>query len=199
MWSSKQVCEMYTDEDLIKGCIRKEREAQKELYDRYADILLGICARYASDTAEAEDILQEGFVRIFTYITDFSAKGSLFNWMRKIMINTAITVYHRNRKHRYHQEIEAVQEPSRDVMPGSSDFTHEELLIVLRSLPEGYRIIFNLYAVEGFRHKEIAEMLGIDVNTSKSQYSRARRFLRKKLEELSRIAVPDKKDGHGEE
>jgi RNA polymerase sigma-70 factor (ECF subfamily) len=181
---------MYKDEDLIKGCIRKEREAQKALYDRYADILLGICVRYATDTAEAEDILQEGFVRIFTYISDYSGKGSLFNWMRKIMINTAITVYHRNLKHRYHQEIDAVQEPARDEMPGSSDFTREELLGVIRSLPEGYRIIFNLYAVEGFKHKEIAEMLGIDINTSKSQYSRARKFIRKKLEEISRIARP---------
>ncbi len=184
---------MYTDEDLIKGCIRKEREAQKALYERYADRLLGICARYAADTAEAEDILQEGFVRIFAYIKDFSAKGSLFNWMRKIMINTAITMYHKNLKHRYHQDVEEVQSPSPDLMPGHSDFTVEELLAVIRSLPEGYRIIFNLYAVEGFKHREIADMLGIDVNTSKSQYSRARRFIRKKLEEISRIAVPDVK------
>lgn len=184
---------MYTDEDLIKGCIRKERGAQKALYERYADRLLGICARYAADTAEAEDILQEGFVRIFIHIRDFSAKGSLFNWMRKVMINTAITMYHKTLRHRYHQEIEAVQTPARDEMPGSSDFTHEELLAVIRSLPEGYRIIFNLYAIEGFKHREIAEMLGIDVNTSKSQYSRARRVIRKKLENISRIAVPDKK------
>ena len=187
---------MYTDEDLIKGCIRKKRDAQKALYERYADILLGICARYASDTAEAEDILQEGFVRIFSYISDYSGKGSLFNWMRKIMINTAITTYHRNLKHRYHQEIEEVHESSRDEMPGSSDFTREELLEVIRSLPEGYRMIFNLYAVEGFKHKEIAEMLDIDVNTSKSQYSRAKRFIRRRLEAISRIAMPDNKDEH---
>ena len=189
---------MYTDEDLIKGCIRKKREAQKALYERYADILLGICTRYATDTAEAEDILQEGFVRIFTYIPNYSGKGSLFNWMRKIMINTAITVYHRNLKHRYHQEIDQVQEPARGNLPGESDFTREELLSVIRSMPEGYRIIFNLYAIEGFKHKEIAEMLGVDVNTSKSQYSRAKRFIRKRLEELSRIAIPDKEDEHEE-
>jgi RNA polymerase sigma-70 factor (ECF subfamily) len=157
-----------------------------------------MCARYATDTAEAEDILQEGFVRIFTYISDYTGKGSLFNWMRKIMINTAITVYHRNLKHRYHQEIDAVREPARDEMPGSSDFTREELLRVIRSLPEGYRVIFNLYAIEGFKHKEIAEMLGIDVNTSKSQYSRARRFIRNRLEEISRIHLPDEKEEHGE-
>ncbi len=181
---------MYTDEDLIKGCIRREREAQKALYERYADRLLGVCVRYATDTAEAEDILQEGFVRIFTYIMDFSAKGSLFNWMRKIMINTAITMYHRNLKHRYHQEIGEVQSAAPDRMPGNSDFTHEELLAVIRSLPEGYRIIFNLYAIEGFKHKEIAAMLDIDENTSKSQYSRARKYIRKKLEEISGIAVP---------
>ncbi len=187
---------MYTDEDLIKGCIRKERAAQKVLYERYADILLGICARYAADTAEAEDILQEGFVRIFNYIADYSGKGSLFNWMRKIMINTAITFYHRGLKHRYHQDIGELQEAAPDEMPGHADFTREELLSVIRSLPEGYRMIFNLYAVEGYKHKEIAEMLGIDINTSKSQYSRARRFIRQKLAELSRVRMPDegKKD-----
>ncbi len=185
---------MYTDEDLIKGCIRKDRNAQRRLYERYADILLGICSRYASDTAEAEDILQEGFVRIFSYISDYSGKGSLFNWMRKIMINTAITFYHRSLKHRYHQDIGELQEPAADEMPGHADFTHEELLSVIRSLPEGYRIIFNLYAVEGYKHKEIAEMLGIDVNTSKSQYSRARRYIRKKLAAMSRIRMPGEEE-----
>ena len=181
---------MQTDEDLIKRCIARDRQAQKILYERYAPLLLGVCIRYAIDRDEAEDILQEGFIKVFFHLHEYSGYGPLVNWMRKIMVNTAITHYHRTLKHRYHSELDDIQEYGAiagDFSEG--DFTREELLEVIHSLPPGYRMVFNLYAVEGFKHREIAEMMNIDVNTSKSQYSRARQIIRQKLEKLSREAL----------
>ncbi len=183
---------MQSDEDIIRRSIKRDRHAQRELYERYADRLLGVCNRYATNLAEAEDIMQEGFIKVFFHLHEYSGSGSLFNWMRKIMINTAITYYHRNLKYRYHREIETMYEAPYTVDTQKSDYTRDELLQVIHNLPTGYRVIFNLYAIEGYKHKEIAEMLNIDVNTSKSQYSRARKMLRKKLENMSRIAIPEK-------
>ena len=178
---------MIDEKDIIDGCCKKDRKAQKELFDRYAAVLLGVCIRYSGRRDEAEDILQEGFVKIYYNIGDYSGKGSFINWMRKIMINTAITHYHRNLKHAYHKEIDEVQETDIEGMDfEEADFTREELLNIVQNLPDGYRMVFNLYAVEGFKHKEIAAMLDIDINTSKSQYSRARSLIRKKLHILGR-------------
>jgi len=181
---------MHKDEDLIKRCIARDRQAQKTLYERYAPLLLGVCIRYAFDRDEAEDILQEGFVKVFFHLHEYSGLGPLKNWMRKIMVNTAITHYHRTLKHRYHSDLDDMQEhiALAGDLPGV-DFTRGELLEVIRSLPPGYRMVFNLFAVEGYKHREIAEMMGIDVNTSKSQYSRARQMIRNKLEKLGREAT----------
>jgi RNA polymerase sigma-70 factor (ECF subfamily) len=179
---------MVDDLQIIEGCAKHNRKAQQMLYDKYSRLLLGICIRYAGDKAEAEDILQDSFLKIFFSIKDFSGTGSFAGWMRKVAVNTAITHYHKNLKHRYHIEIEEYV----SVETGTSSFeeslfTSEELHIVLNELPAGYRMVFNLYAVEGYKHKEIAEMLGIDTNTSKSQYSRAKAALRDKLEKLGKL------------
>jgi RNA polymerase sigma factor (sigma-70 family) len=179
---------MVDDLQIIEGCAKHNRKAQQMLYDKYSRLLLGICMRYAGDKAEAEDILQDSFLKIFFSIRDFSGTGSFAGWMRKVAVNTAITHYHKNLKHRYHIEIEEYV----SVETGTSSFeeslfTSEELHIVLNELPAGYRMVFNLYAVEGYKHKEIAEMLGIDTNTSKSQYSRAKAALRDKLERLGKL------------
>ena len=177
-----------TDESrIIKRCIRKDRSAQKQLFERYASILLGVCRRYTLDLPEAEDILQEGFIKIFLNLRNFSGKGPLVNWMRKIMINTAITYYHKHYKHRFHQEIEETEgSGTLRVEEWDAEFTREELLKVIQDLPPGYRMVFNLYAIEGYKHKEIADMLDIDVNTSKSQYSRARKLIREELLKLEK-------------
>ena len=173
---------MLDEKQIIDGCCRKNRKAQKALFDKYASVLLGVCMRYAGRRDVAEDILQDGFVKIYVNIKDYSGKGSFINWMKKIMINTAITHYHRNLKHQYHHDIEEIKETE---VAGfefeTGEFTREELFMIVQELPEGYRMAFNLYAMEGYKHKEIAEMLGINVNTSKSQYSRAKSLIRKKL------------------
>ena len=179
---------MMSDQQIIDGCARHERKAQKILYEKYSRLLMGVCMRYAIDKAEAEDILQDSFLKIFSGIKDFSGSGSFIGWMRKVAVNTAITFYHKNLKYRYHIEIEEYVSVETGVTSFEEDFyTSDELYKVLNELPAGYRMVFNLYAVEGYKHKEIAEMLGIDTNTSKSQYSRAKAVLRDKLEKLGKL------------
>lgn len=176
---------MNSDSEILQGCIKCKPSAQRELFEKYSPLLLGICIRYAVSVEEAEDILQEGFVKIFLNITHFKGEGSLVAWMRRIMINTAITAYHRALKHRYHDDIEDIRETSMENVSWSdADFTAEELQKIIAQMPEGYRMVFNLYAIEGYKHREIADMLAIDENTSKSQYSRARRWLQERLMKL---------------
>ncbi len=177
-----------SDNQIIEGCVRHERKAQQVLYDKYSRFLLGVCLRYATDKAEAEDILQDSFLKIFFNIKDFSGTGSFIGWLRKVTVNTAITHYHKNLKHRYYVDIEEYVTTETGVASFEEDFFNsEELYKVLNELPAGYRMVFNLYAVEGYKHKEIAEIMGIDTNTSKSQYSRAKVAIRNKLEKLGRL------------
>jgi RNA polymerase sigma factor (sigma-70 family) len=179
---------MMSDQKIIEGCARHDRRAQQILYDKYSHFLLGVCMRYASDKAEAEDILQDSFLKIFFNIKDFSGTGSFIGWLRKVAVNTAITHYHKNLKYRYHVEIDEYVSVETGVSSFEEDFfTSEELITVLNELPSGYRMVFNLYAVEGYKHKEIAVILGIDTNTSKSQYSRAKGAIRDKLDKLRRL------------
>lgn len=174
-----------SEPEIIKGCAKHDRRAQQMLYDRYSRFLLAICMRYASDRAEAEDILQDSLLKVYFSIRDYSGTGSFAGWLRKIAVNTAITHYHRHLKYRYHVEIEEYASAETGTISFEEDlFSSDELFMVLNELPSGYRMVFNLYAVEGYKHKEIASMLGIDINTSKSQYSRARAVLREKLDKL---------------
>jgi RNA polymerase sigma factor (sigma-70 family) len=180
--------DMLNDREIIEGCVRHDRKAQQMLYDKYSRFLLGVCMRYASDRAEAEDILQDTFIKIFFSIGDYSGTGSFAGWLRKVAVNTSITHYHKYLKHKYHVEIEQYVSVETGVSSFEDDlFTSDELFMVLNELPAGYRIVFNLYAVEGYKHKEIAEMLGIDTNTSKSQYSRAKASIRSKLNKLRKL------------
>ena len=177
-----------SDRQIVEGCTKHERRAQKVLYDKYSRLLLGICLRYASDKAEAEDILQDSFLKIFFNIKDFTGTGSFIGWLRKVAVNTAITHYHKNLKYKYHVEIEEYVSVETGVASFEDDFyTSDELFRILNELPAGYRMVFNLYAIEGYKHREIAEMLGIDTNTSKSQYSRARAVIREKLKILRNL------------
>jgi RNA polymerase sigma-70 factor (ECF subfamily) len=179
---------MMSDRQIVEGCTKHERRAQKVLYDKYSRLLLGICLRYASDKAEAEDILQDSFLKIFFNIKDFTGTGSFIGWLRKVAVNTAITHYHKNLKYKYHIEIEEYVSVETGVASFEDDFyTSDELFRILNELPAGYRMVFNLYAIEGYKHREIAEMLGIDTNTSKSQYSRARAVIREKLKILRNL------------
>ena len=177
---------MHNEEEIISKCIKNDRKAQKMLYNNYAPGLLGVCIRFTGNRQEAEDILQEGFVKIFLNIIKFEGRSSLASWMRRIMVNTAITLYHKNLKHQYHQDIDDHHEEMGDNTYREQEFTREELMNVISGLPAGYRMVFNLYAIEGYKHREIAEIMEIDTNTSKSQYSRARKIIQSKLQELKK-------------
>ena len=181
---------MVSDDLIIGGCIDGKRKAFNMLYRKYSSALLGVCMRYAHDKADAEDILQEGFIKIFTRIRDYRAEGSFEGWMKRIMINTAIDHYQQHLKNYFLRNVEDLAEEDRfpeeddedrDLRPGA-DIPRETLMSFIQELPEGYRMVFNLFAMEGFGHKEIAERLDISENTSKTQLMKARRSLRKKLE-----------------
>ena len=181
---------MLSENQLIERCKKQDRAAQKILYDRYAGLMLAICMRYVYERSEAEDILQEGFLKIFTKINEFEGRGSFEGWLKRVFINTAITNYHKSSKHnKYHYEISDVQETKFEKQSYyESEFTRDELFKVVDSLPEGYKMVFNLYAIEGYKHKEIGKLLKIDINTSKSQYSRAKKLIWKKLNQLKKEA-----------
>lgn len=179
---------MMSDQNIIEGCVRHSRKAQQMLWKQYSGYLLGVCMRYATDRPEAEDMLQEAFLRIYFNLGEYSGTGSFKGWLRKVTVNTAITYYHKNLRHKHHTDIDDYVSAETGSRGFEEDFyTAEDLYRVLNELSPGYRMVFNLYTIEGYKHQEIAEMLGIDVNTSKSQYSRARAILRKKLEDLAKL------------
>ncbi len=171
------------EEQIIEGCIAGERRIQKLLYDRYSPTMLGICMRYSKSQDEAQDIMQDGFVKVFTNIESFRKQGSFEGWIKRIMVNTALNHYHKNQKNMHHN-IDDIKE-SKIIVDNEPEkklpYTQMEMLQAIRSLPEGYSIVFNLYVFEKFKHREIAEQLNISVNTSKSQLSKARIYLQKSL------------------
>ncbi|HNT93506.1 MAG: sigma-70 family RNA polymerase sigma factor [Bacteroidales bacterium] len=179
---------MMSEQHIIDGCIRHNRKAQQALWRHYSGYLLGVCMRYAADRPEAEDMLQEAFLKIYFNLREYSGTGSFRGWLRKVTVNTAITYYHKNLKHKHQVDIDEYVSIETGTSGFEEDFCNaEDLYRVLGELSPGYRMVFNLFAIEGYRHHEIAEKLGIDVNTSKSQYSRARAILRKRLGELARM------------
>jgi RNA polymerase sigma-70 factor (ECF subfamily) len=171
-----------SDSKLIKGCEKGNRKAQNQLYQKYKATLFGICLRYANSREEAEDMLQEGFIKIFSDLYQYKPTGPLGGWMRRVVINVALQHIRKNKKFRIfenHAQIVAAYDPDLEIFKSNRE---EAILKIVQQLPDGYRIIFNLYVIEEFSHREIAEKLGISVSTSKSQYSRARAALRAMLE-----------------
>jgi RNA polymerase sigma factor (sigma-70 family) len=175
-----------TDSELIGGCLDGSRRHQKALYDRYAPYMMGVCMRYASSQSEAEDLLQEGFVTVFRKLDSFQGRGELGAWMRRIFLNTALMNFRKTKHFQHQMELDAVRQTADTGEDPFSAVSAGELMRMMQSLPAGARMVFNLYAVEGFEHHEIAEQLGISVGTSKSQYSRARALLKEKLEKEER-------------
>lgn len=172
-----------TDEQLVEAILREDAPAQRMLYDKYARRMFGVCLRYAKSKEEAEDLLQEGFIKVFQKLRSFKAEGSLEGWIRRVIVNTALD-YLRQQKITW-SELESVQEPGENpkVM---EKLGANELLAIVQRLPVGFRTIFNLFAIEGYTHKEIAALLGINEGTSKSQYSRARVQLMNMVQELNK-------------
>lgn len=168
------------EEALISGCRRKEPKAQRDLYQQWAPKMLGLCLRYIKDRSEAEAVMTGGFMKIFEKISQYSGEGNFEGWMRRIMVNESL-IYLRQHKNAF-MMVEA-REAHAEVSTADAEqqLQAEDLLNMVRQLPNGYRSVFNLYAIEGFSHKEIAGQLGISENTSKSQLSRARSLLQQYL------------------
>ncbi|RMG27997.1 MAG: RNA polymerase sigma factor [Bacteroidetes bacterium] len=165
---------------LIEACIRKDSRAQRELYHRLAPQMLGVCYRYARDKSEAEDMLQEGFVKMYQNLGKYQHTGSFEGWVRRIMVNTAIDCLRRRRHQSQEVEIEEVQHENLAV-DFIDELELEYLYQLIQELPDGYRLVFNLYAIEGYSHEEIGRKLGITASTSRSQYARARALLKKRI------------------
>lgn len=170
---------MLSEDELIEGCKNDNRASQKALYDRYCRKMLVVCMRYSKSAAEAEDILQEGFVKVFKGIKDFRRESKLDTWMTRIMVNTALNVQ-RKKLYLYPMvDVEDIHLPDVEVSMSNVHFT--QLLEMIQGLPHGCQVVFNLFAIEGFSHKEIAEQLGISEGTSKSQFARAKSLLQERL------------------
>lgn len=175
-----QIKRSKTEERLIDACRKGDRKAQYELYEKYAPLMYSVCRRYVMQLQEAEDILVYGFTKVFQKLNQFKGEGSFEGWVRRIMVNEALTFIRRNKSMYLEVEIEkASREP--DLNKLSDQLEVEDLEKLIDRLPMGYKTVFNLYAIEGFSHREIAEKLGISENTSKSQLSRARVHLQKLL------------------
>lgn len=179
-----------TEEELIRGCVKENAFCQREVFNRYASRMLGVCHRYARNTADAEDILQDAFIKMFNKIGQFKFEGSFEGWIRRIVINTALKKYTVSRysKELTGYEIKETEETAYEPM-AYGHITEKELLGLINNLPDGYRLIFNLYVLEGYQHDEIAEMLDIQPGTSRSQLVKARNMLQKQVLQLQKIAV----------
>ena len=177
---------MRNEQLMIEGCLRGERSAQEVLYHRFSPTLFAICLRYTGDYHQAEDMLQEGFIKVFSKLNSYRFEGSFEGWMKRIFINTAIENFRRNQHLNHTLEVDDLKND----LVQEDDFhrlSEAELLNMIQRLSPGYRTIFNLYAVEGYTHNEIAKMLGITVGTSKSQLARARYLLQKMVYNAQRF------------
>lgn len=177
---------MLAEKELILQCLEENAKAQKQLYEQYAPKLWPVCLRYAKNRMSAEDIMQEGFIRIYKYLGYYKGEGSFEGWLRRTMVNTAINYYKKNLKQSAERNIDFVYGLKNDDVDAVSKMTADEILSVVQSLPDGYRTIFNLFVIEGYPHKEIAKILNISENTSKSQLSRARVILQQKIKNIYR-------------
>ena len=176
---------------LVKDCIRQKPAAQQQLYEHFAPAMLGVCYRYTKSINDAEDVLQEGFIKVFLNIDKYQATGELGAWIRRIMVTTALNYLKKNA--RYRSALVFTETPLHPVSDDNPvvNLDAKELSELIRQLPTGYQTIFNLYAVEGFTHVEIGQMLGISNGTSKSQYARARHLL---IEWIEKYSSSPKKD-----
>ncbi|MBK9421784.1 MAG: sigma-70 family RNA polymerase sigma factor [Flavobacteriales bacterium] len=186
-WKKASSVKEHSERELVLGCRREERQAQEDLYGRFSRRMFAVCLRYARHEAEAEDLLQEGFIRVFDKLSGFRMQGSLEGWIRRIMVHTCIN-HHRKSSVR-NEVLGTENRPERTVAPvAMANLGQQELLQLVQNLPEGYRMVFNLFAIEGYDHAAIADLLGCTESTSRSQLAKARRMLQKQIGEHGRLS-----------
>jgi RNA polymerase sigma factor (sigma-70 family) len=177
-----------TERDLIKGCLQEDRHCQEVLFQRYAGKMLTVCRRYARHELEAEDLLQDAFIKVYDNLEKFKFKGSFEGWIRRIVINTALKNYQKSSYKKERIGLESYDD--RPIDPDAvAHLQEEELLKLIHQLPDGYRMVFNLYVIEGFSHKEIAEIMEIGESTSRSQLVKARNMLKKQILKMQTITL----------
>jgi RNA polymerase sigma factor (sigma-70 family) len=164
-----------SEEELIKRCKRKDRAAQKLLFDKYSAKMFGVCKRYVKNQEDAEDVLVEGLFKVLTKIDKYSNKGSFEGWIRRILVNESLM--HLRKRHNFKLTVEVSNIDIKSRANVEDDLAAQDILNLLDLLPTGYRTVFNMYVIEGYKHKDIAEILGVSINTSKSQLLLARRRL----------------------
>jgi len=179
-----KVINLYQEEkELIQLAVENNRQAQQQIYTRFSPKMLSICRLYVKDLQQAEDVMITSFMKVFSNLKFFENKGSFEGWIRRIMVNESIS-YLRVRKKIKFIEDEIYIDPSCETI--DYQFSIDDIQVLIDNLPDGYKMIFNLYAIEGFKHKEIAVMLGINEGTSKSQLSNARKMLQKQITSLNK-------------
>lgn len=169
------------DSFLVKDCLKGNARAQKALFDKYAPKMLSICYRYMKNQPDAEDALQNAMVKVFAKLCDFKHEGPLEGWIRRIVVNSCLDQLRKNQKFISDVNVEDVSYKLENKEDPLTDILAEELMKLIQQMPTGYRVVFNMFAIEGFSHQEIAESLGISESTSKSQYLRARAYLRQRI------------------
>lgn len=182
---------LISEADLIKGCIEGNRRMQEMLYNKFAPKMYAVCLRYAGNTNDAQDLLQEGFIKVYNNLQKFRGEGSFEGWIRRIFVNTSIEHFRKKNK------LRTVADPEEKNIEDTSltaldNLGEKDILQLIQELSPGYRTVFNLYVVEGFAHKEIAEMLGISEGTSKSQLARAKNILQDKVRNHLENTIPSK-------
>ncbi|MEM9820005.1 MAG: sigma-70 family RNA polymerase sigma factor [Bacteroidota bacterium] len=177
----KSKATIVTEQDLITACKQKDRKAQKLLYDRYSPKMFGVCKRYVKNREDAEDVLLNGFFRVLTHIDTFQGNGSFEGWIRRIVVNQALMFL--RKKHNFKMTVEINNIEIKSQISVEDELAEQDIKKILDKLPTGYRTIFNLYVIEGYKHREIAEILGISINTSKSQLILAKKRMRSLLKE----------------
>jgi RNA polymerase sigma-70 factor (ECF subfamily) len=170
------------DTSLVIECVKGDSRAQRMLFERFSKKMLGVCMRYAKSTEQAEDVLQDGFIKVFSKLNDFKHDGSLEGWIRRIMVNTSLDQIRKENKLLGNTSLDNVDYKLQNNAFVLENLAAKDLMKMVQAMPVGYKVVFNMFAIEGYSHKEISEHLGISENTSKSQYSRARAYLRERLE-----------------
>ena len=173
-----------TDKEIVEGCLNNRAEAQKALFDKYSTRMMGLCLRYTGDQEEAQDVLQEGFIKVFQKLNQFSGTGALGGWISTIMVNTALIHLRKKKREGHSTPADEEYSLSSKEVGVLSALSAQELMDLVQAMPEGYRTVFNMFAIDGFGHKEIAAHLNISENTSKTQYHKARAYLRRELQKL---------------
>lgn len=177
----------YTEAELVVGCKREDPIFQRALYQRYYRLMFGVCLRYTDNQEDAQDILQEGFIKVFKHIHTFRGQGSFEGWIRRIMVHTSIEHYRRNSRY-FMVDIKEAG-PMEFDSEALAEMGREEILGLVQNLPVGYRTVFNLYVIEGYTHQEISLMLNISTGTSKSQLSRAKKLLQSQIRRMNMRAT----------